>query len=67
MKKRLIPDWREAWRFLSVQAAGALALLSLAYDYLPAIQQHVGPLSGAWVAGASAIIIIARIFAQREK
>lgn len=65
MKKKLIDDWREAWRFLSVQLAGLLALLSLAYDYLPAIQQHVGPLSGTWVAVASAVIIVARLLAQR--
>lgn len=67
MKKRLIDDWKTAHRFLSVRMAGLLALASLAYDYLPAIQTYVGPASGSWVAAASAAIILARIVSQGGK
>jgi hypothetical protein len=67
MKKRFIDDWKVAHRFMSVRLAGLLALASLAYDYLPAIQTYVGPASGSWVAVASAAIIIARILSQGGK
>lgn len=67
MKNRLIDDWKAAHRFLSVRLAGILALASLAYDYLPAIQTYVGPLSGSWVAAASAAIIVARLLSQGGK
>ncbi len=38
---KLIPDWRSAWRFLSVQLAAATALLATAYDYLPAVRSYL--------------------------
>lgn len=40
MKAKLIEDWRQSWKFLSIQIAGVVALLDVAYEYLPAVQIH---------------------------
>lgn len=55
---RLIPDWREAWRFLSVQLAAGTALLATAYDYLPAVREY---LPEGWVKWAAILVIAARV------
>jgi hypothetical protein len=57
----LIPNWREAWKFMSVQLAAILALLSFAYDYLPAVQQY---LPEGWVKWMALAIIVVRIVKQ---
>jgi hypothetical protein len=62
MKLRLVPDWRHAWRFLSVQLAAVIALLATAYDYLPAIRDYVPE---GWVKWAAILIIAARVMNQR--
>lgn len=62
MKLRLVPDWRHAWRFLSVQLAAVIALLATAYDYLPAIRDYVPE---GWVKWAALLIIAARVMNQR--
>ena len=62
MKLRLVPDWRHAWRFLSVQLAAVIALLATAYDYLPAIRDYVPE---GWVKWAASLIIAARVMNQR--
>lgn len=61
MNLRLIENWRDAHKFLSVQIAAALALISAAYDYLPAMQQFLPP---GWVKWAAAAIIVARVIQQ---
>lgn len=62
MKLRLVPDWRHAWRFLSVQLAAVIALLATAYDYLPVIRDYVPEGSVKW---AALLIIAARVMNQR--
>lgn len=32
---QLIQNWRQSWRMYSVQVLGALAVLPLAWDYVP--------------------------------
>lgn len=59
----LVPDWRQAWRFLSVQAAAALALVAAAYDYLPAVREY---LPDGWVKWAALLVIAARILNQKS-
>ena len=59
-----IPDWRQAWRFLSVQAAGALALVAAAYDYLPAVREY---LPDGWMKWAVLLVIAARIIDQKSE
>ena len=56
-----IPDWRDAWRFFSVWAAGATAVLATVYDYLPDIRAYV---PDGWVKWAALLIIAARIVHQ---
>lgn len=63
MKPRLIENWREAYKFLSVQLAALLAALSLAYDYLPAVQQY---LPQGWVKWLALAIIVARVLQQKS-
>ena len=59
---KLIPEWRDAWRFLSVQFAATIALLATAYDYLPAIRDY---LPEGWVKWAALLIIAGRVAHQR--
>lgn len=61
-KPELIPDWKDSWKFLSVQLAGLIALLDTAYTYLPAVQQY---LPEGWVKWFAVAIIIARVIQQK--
>jgi len=57
-KPGLIPEWKQAWKFLSVQMAVVLAFLNTAYVYLPMMKEY---LPESWVSGFAVIIIIARV------
>lgn len=61
LKLKLIDNWRDAWRFASVWLAALLALLDVAFDYLPAMQTY---LPANWVQVLAALIILARIVRQ---
>lgn len=63
MKVKLIEDWKQSWKFLSVQLAATLALLDVAYEYLPAVQSY---LPEGWVKWIALTIIVARIIKQRN-
>ena len=63
MKAKLIEDWKQSWKFLSVQLAVALALLDTAYEYLPAIQSY---LPVGWVKWMALAIIVGRIIKQQK-
>ena len=62
MKSWLIPDWRNAWRFLTVQASAGVVLLATAYDYMPTVREY---LPEGWVKWAALLIIVARILKQQ--
>ena len=62
-KLQLVPDWKQSWRFLSVQLAGLLAVVQAAYEYLPAIQQY---LPEGWVKWFAIAIIVARVVRQQS-
>lgn len=56
---KLIPDWRLAWKFLSVQAAMLLALLSgIQGEVLPLFAPLVPDRYWPWVSGGLALIIV---------
>lgn len=57
----LIENWKSAYKYLTVQLALALALLSEAFDYLPMLKEYVPQ---NYVMYVSIAIIIARIVAQ---
>ena len=62
-KLQLVPDWKQSWRFLSVQLAGLLAVMQAAYECLPAIQQY---LPEGWVKWFAIAIILARLVRQQS-
>jgi hypothetical protein len=68
-KPTLIPEWRTAWKFWSVQAMAALAGLPLAYMALPADWQAAIP--DSWKAGAVGVVLLAgivgRVIDQKPK
>lgn len=56
---RLIPDWRLAWRFMSVQAALLLALLSgIQGDVLPLVEPLFPPDKWPWISGTLALLVV---------
>lgn len=63
---KLIPDWKRAWRFASVQAAVLLALLSFVQaQILPLFQFAVPPDVWPWVtAGFGSAIAVLRVWQQ---
>lgn len=63
---RLIPDWKLAWRFASVQAAVVLALLSgLQAEVLPLVAPLFPDRAWPWVSGGLALaIVLLRLVAQ---
>ncbi|MDP3322357.1 MAG: hypothetical protein Q8S71_02280 [Hydrogenophaga sp.] len=63
---KLIPDWRLAWRFLSVQAAVLLALLSgLQTEVLPLMAPLFPDRVWPWVSGGLALaVVVLRLVAQ---
>lgn len=61
MKVKLVDDWKDSWKFLSVQLAAALALLDTAYEYLPAAQTY---LPEGWVKWLALAIIVGRVIKQ---
>lgn len=65
---KLIPDWRRAWRWFSVQAAAGLAVLSfLQAQVLPLYQFAIPPKLWPWVtAGFGTAIVLLRVVAQSE-
>jgi hypothetical protein len=66
MKLRLIPEWRQAWRFNSVQLAALLTLLSLVQtQLLPQIEPVVPPKYWPYVTTAIGVAIgLVRIVQQ---
>jgi hypothetical protein len=60
MKKlKLHSDWRQAWKWYSVQAMAALAGLPLAYMALPADWQAAIP--DSWKAAAVGVVLLAGV------
>lgn len=57
----LIENWKSAYKYLTVQLAAALMVLSQAYEYLPMLKDYVPQ---NYVSFISLAIIVARIVAQ---
>lgn len=64
----LVPEWRKAWRWASVQIGGIVVLLAGLYDYVPALQKWLpdGKFHTAIVALA-VFGILARLYQQKRK
>lgn len=63
MKLELVEDWHKAHKWLSVQIAALIAIVSALYDYVPAIHDY---LPEGWSKYAIVLIIAARVIKQRE-
>lgn len=59
----LIPDWKKAHKFLTVQLTAALGMLALAYDYLPALREYMPE---GWMKYAFGVILVARLIKQNS-
>lgn len=63
-KLEMIPDLKDAWKFLSVQAATLVLLLDISYDQLPALRAVLPENVMPYTVG---IVILARIVQWRQK
>lgn len=57
----MIPDWKKAWRFTSVQLAAVLVALDLLAQYQPELKEYIGDEYARYLGVA---IIIARVMRQ---
>lgn len=61
MTKYLIPEWKSAWKFVSVQLAALLTLLLSLEPLVPQITAYLPPHYAVYLSGA---ILVARIVQQ---
>jgi hypothetical protein len=61
MKIQLIDDWKNAWKYLSVQIATLLTILGVAYEFLPILREHLPAQVFQYAAG---VIVVSRIIKQ---
>jgi len=64
IKAHLVEDWKQAYRWLSVQLAFLLVLLEGAYQYLPQVQSYFPAHWHAYIGGA---ILLARLINQTKR
>lgn len=58
---KLIPDWRQAYKFLSVQLALLIVILGGLQEFLPELKEILPEHWYQWIAGAA---ILGRVLAQ---
>jgi hypothetical protein len=58
---KLIEDWKTAYRYMTVQLAALLGILSVAWEYVPQFQAYLDPAMVKWLALA---MLIARVIQQ---
>ena len=61
VKRRLVEDWRQAHKWLSVQLAAGIAVLAEAQDQLPIVREY---LPEGWVKYAALAVLAARLIKQ---
>jgi hypothetical protein len=64
MKIKLIENWKQCYKLLTVQAALLISLIATAYEYIPQFQQY---LPEGWFKYFALVIIIARVINQTPK
>lgn len=64
MKIQLVENWRQAHKWLSVQLAALIGLLSLGLDYAPQLAQY---LPQNWMKWAAVAFIVARVIRQKSQ
>lgn len=65
---KLVPDWRSAWRWFSVQAFAAIALLPMVWASLPAdLKGYIPPGWGKYIViGIALAGVIGRMIDQKK-
>ena len=67
-KPTLIPEWKQAWKFFSVQLGILFAIAAGLYAELPELREYLSPQTFARLSGILAFIaIIARVIKQQRK
>lgn len=61
MKLQLIDEWKRAHQYLTVKLAALLALISTAWDYIPAVRDYLDP---AWLKWFAIAMVLARVISQ---
>lgn len=61
---KLIDNWKQCYKFLTVQLSALLAMVAAGYEYLPMMKEY---LPDGWVKYAFIAIIIVRIINQSAK
>ncbi len=61
---KLIDNWKQCYKFLTVQISVLLGLIATAYEYIPMMK---GYLPEGWVKYAFIAVIVARIINQSAK
>ena len=65
-KSVLVENWRQAYKWLSVQMAGVLMALQVIYELLPAAKSYVDPKLWQWLMiGGLIAVIVGRLKAQK--
>jgi hypothetical protein len=66
-KPTLIPEWKQAWKFFSVQVGIIFAIAAGLYAELPALREYLSPETFARLSGILAFVaIVARIIKQQR-
>lgn len=67
-KPKLIPEWRQAWKFWTVQLGIVFSIAAGLYAELPELREYLSPQAFARLSGILAFIaILARVIQQRGK
>ena len=61
---KLIDNWKQCYKFLTVQISVLLGLIATAYEYIPMMKDY---LPDGWVKYAFIAVIVARIINQSAK
>ena len=61
----MVPDWKDAWKWMSVHVAVVISLVNVAQTMMPHFQALLTPTQFALVnAGLGVAVIIARVIQQ---
>lgn len=60
---KLIDDWKQSYRYLSVQLAAAIVFVAELQIYLPEVREH---LPEDWYKWAALAVIAARVISQKK-
>lgn len=63
MRKILVENWKDCWKWASFWAATIIGMLAAAYEYSAALQEY---LPDGWFKWAMLVVIAARLYNQTK-